>query len=435
MTTGTFALITGGLLVLAASSALFSAIETALFSLQPFHVERLKKRRASLGHAVSRLLESPRRLLGALLLADTLVNLPLIILSLYLLDHVVPWQIPEWGLVLILTAFIVFPCDLLPKLLALTQTYRLAKVGVAVMSVIMPVIGPLARVLGRSSEKLADILTPKWLQPIPFLSEDELETLVELSAEEGALHETESEMIQEIIKLGDKTAKDCMTPRVDAFAVPDDLTHEELIPRLRERRLRRVLVYGETPDDIEGILDVQSFLLHQETHYTEQLAPPSYVSETMKALDLLRSFLKRSQGLAIVVDEHGGFEGVVTLADLIEEIISDAVPDSERALYLEEREDGTLLASGSARLEDIVESTGMPLEAEGIDTIGGLVFNRLGTLPRTGTVLEIDGYRITVQRTSRKRVEELLIEPPASPVDNEEETGAAADSNGEEETA
>ena len=94
-----------------------------------------------------------------------------------------------------------------------------------------------------------------------LLSEEELETLVELSAEEGALHETESEMIQEIIKLGDKTARDCMTPRVDTFALPDDLTNEELIPKLRAARYRRVPVYGETPDDILGVLDVRAFLL------------------------------------------------------------------------------------------------------------------------------------------------------------------------------
>src|SRR5678816_4039517 len=100
----------------------------------------------------------------------------------------------------------------------------------------------------------------------------------------------------------------------------------------------------------------RAFLLSPSAHYTELLAPPSYVSETMKALDLLRSFLTHPQGMAIVVDEHGGFEGVVTLADLVEEIISDAVPDSERTLYIEIREDGTMLASGSARLEDIVEN-------------------------------------------------------------------------------
>jgi CBS domain containing-hemolysin-like protein len=360
-------------------------------------------------------MENPRRLLSALLLGDALVNLPLIIIGLFVLHTLAPKPMPWWASALILFSIIVFICDLIPKLLALAQTYRLAKLGVAVMSVLMPVFDPLARVLQRVSKWLADALTPKSLEPIPFLSEDELETLVQLSAEEGALHETESEMIQEIIKLGDKTAKDCMTPRVDTFAVPDDLSNEELLPRLRERRLRRVPVYGETPDDIEGILDVQAFLLEPSAHYTELLAPPSYVSETMKALDLLRSFLTHPQGMAIVVDEHGGFEGIITLADLVEEIISDAVPDAERALYLDVRDDGTLLASGNARLEDIAEQTGIKIEEEGIDTVGGLVFNRLGALPRTGAVLEIEGLRITVQRTSRKRIEELLIEPPEKP--------------------
>jgi putative hemolysin len=412
MTAGLLVLIGVTLIVLMASSALFSAIETALFSLQPHHIERLKKRRASLGNAVSKLMENPRRLLSALLLGDTLVNLPLIVLGLYLLHTFAPRPLPWWGSALILFSIIVFVCDLIPKVLALAETYRLAKVGVAVMSVLMPIFDPPARVLQRVSKWLADVLTPKSLEPIPFLSEEELETLVQLSAEEGALHETESEMIQEIIKLGDKTAKDCMTPRVDTFAVPDDLTNEEMIPRLRERRLRRVPVYGETPDEIEGILDVQAFLLNPAAHYTELLAPPSYVSETMKALDLLRSFLTHPQGMAVVVDEHGGFEGIITLADLVEEIISDAVPDAERALYLDVREDGTLLASGNARLEDIAEQTGITIEEEGIDTVGGLVFNRLGTLPKTGAVLEVEGLRITVQRTSRKRIEELLIEPP-----------------------
>lgn len=421
MTKGEAALIVIGLAILPASSAIFSAIETALFSLQPHHIERLKRRRASLGLGVSRLMENPRRLLSALLLGDALVNLPLIVLGLYVLHVVVPWQVPWWGSALILFAVIVFLCDLIPKLLALSQTYRLAKLGVHVMRVLMPIFDPISRVLQRLSDWLAEKLTPRWLQPIPFLSEDELETLVELSAEEGALHETESEMIQEIIKLGDKTARDCMTPRTEMFAVPDDLTNDELIPRLREARLRRVPVYGETPDDIAGVLDVQAFLFAPGSHYTELLAPPSFVAETMKALDLLRSFLSHPQAMAFVVDEHGGVEGLVTLADLVEEIISDAVPDGERELYLEARPDGTLLASGSARLEDLAEHLPTPIEAEGIDTIGGLIFNRLGTLPKTGAQLEIDGLQITVQRTTRKRIEEVLIVPPAPSGDEEEE--------------
>jgi putative hemolysin len=211
--------------------------------------------------------------------------------------------------------------------------------------------------------------------------------------------------------------------------VPDDLTNEELIPKLHEARLRRMPVYGETPDDLLGVLDVQAFLLSADIaagkvpplHYTELLAPPSFVAETMKALDLLRSFLSHPQSVAFVVDEHGGLEGLVTLADLVEEIISDAVPDDEQELYLEPREDGSLLASGSARLEDIAEHLGVTLEEEGIDTIGGLIFNRLGSLPKLGAQFEIESLKIIVRRTSRKRVEEVLIVPREGPETDPEE--------------
>ena len=420
MSAGLFALI-GLLVMLAAVSALLSAIETALFSLQPFHIDRLKKRRASFGPALEKLMENPRRLLSAILFGDALVNLPLILVGLYFLTSSRMIHVPMWGAALIVFAVIVFACDLIPKLLALAETYRLAKLGVRVMSLLMPVLDPVARVLQRVSERMADAITPGALGPIPFLDEDELGTLVELSAEEGALHATESEMIQEIIKLGDKTAKDCMTPRVDTFSVPDDLTNEELIPILRERRFRRVPVYGETPDDILGVLDVQAFLLDPSAPYTERLAPPSFVAETMKALELLRSFLTHPQGMAVVVDEHGGTEGTVTLADLVEEIISDAVPETEHALYLDVLGEGRLLASGNARLDDINERLGVRIEEDGIDTIGGLIFNRLGGLPKSGAQIEIEGVRCTVRRVSRKRIEEVLIEPPVEESDDWED--------------
>jgi CBS domain containing-hemolysin-like protein len=422
MPAGAFPLIVGILVALAVLSAVFSAIETALFSLQPYHIERLKARRSDFAAALARLMENPRRLLSVILLADALVNLPLIVLSLYLLRVLEGPGIPFWAQALPIFALIVFICDLVPKLAALTDPYRFARIGVRVLRVLTPVFDPLARVLQRVSEKIADAVTPASLKTGHFLNEDELETLVELSAEDGALHETESEMIQEIIKLGDKTAKDCMTPRVDAFAVPDDLTHDELIPRLREKRYRRVPVYGETPDDIEGVLDVRAFLLNTDTPYTEQLVAPSFVPETMKAIDLLRSFLKHPQGLAIVVDEHGGTEGIVTLADIIEEIISDAVPLAEHGLYIETVAGG-LIVNGSARLDDLNEMLSVKLVEEGIDTIGGLLFNRLGSLPKPGTEVKIDDLTLTVRRTSRKRVEELFIALPETlPPGEEEET-------------
>jgi putative hemolysin len=406
--------------LLAAASALFSAIETSFFSLRPVDIE---SRRADFATALSRLMENPRRLLSVILLGDSLVNLPLIILSVFLLHGVISPKLPFWAAALVIFALIVLVCDLVPKVLALAHPFRVAGIGVRVMRRVMPLVDPLARVLQQISESLAEALTPKGLKKANFLSEDELETLVELSTEEGALHETESEMISEIIKLGDKTARDCMTPRVDAFTVPDDLANEDLIPQLRMRRLRRVPVYGETPDDIVGVLDVRAFLLDPHSHYTELLIPPSFVPETMKAIDLLRSFLKHPQGIAIVVDEHGGTEGIITMSDIVEEIISDAVPRAESALYIESVGVGRLVVNGNARLDDISELLGVHLEEEGIDTIGGFIFNRLGTLPKIGAQLEIDGLTLTVRRVSRKRVEEVLIVQPAAAETEAEEEG------------
>jgi CBS domain containing-hemolysin-like protein len=285
--------------------------------------------------------------------------------------------------------------------------------------VLLPLLDPVSRVLQRWSERVADRLTPARIKAHAPLSEEELETLVQLSAEEGILEATESEIIQEILKLGDKTARDCMTPRVDLFAIPDDLTNEEAIERLRAGRHRRAPVYGETPDDIVGTLEVTRFLLNPAEHYTEQLNPPSFVPETMKALDLLKSFIKHPQGMAVIVDEYGGTEGVVTLNDIVEEIISDAVPSGEQELYIEPLGEGRVIAAGRTRLDDLAE-LGFQLEAEGVDTIGGLIFNHAGSIPKVGACIEIDGVWIRVRRSSRRGVEEVML---VKELDAEDEGG------------
>jgi len=319
----------------------------------------------------------------------------------------------------VIFAIIVLVCDLIPKLLALSNPYRLSKLGVFTLRALMPLLDQAGRALESLSTGIIDRLTPLHLHTRPRLSDEELEVLVEMGEEEGTLHEAEGEMIQEIIKLGDKTAKDCMTPRVDTFAVADDLSNEATIALLKERRHRRVPVYADTPDQIVGIIDVKTFLLDPGEHYTETLLPPSFVPETMRAMDLLRRFLTHAQGLAIVIDEFGGTEGIITLADIVEEIMSDAAPLGDAELYIEPLEGGRFLVSGNARLDDLSEHLGFDLEADGIDTIGGFVFNRLGYLPNSGTQLEIPRLAITVRRVSRKRIEEVLLEKTTCVIDDD----------------
>jgi putative hemolysin len=411
MTVGASAILLVIICILALASALFSGLETALFSLKAHQLRRLEEQHPSLTNFVQVFRAHPRRVLTGLLLGDSVVKVPLILLCL-LLSWEAPLRtpLPYWLTGLTIFAVVVLLCDLIPKLLAISAPYRLSTFAAFALQTLLPLLERAGRRFERASTAIVDLFTPLHLRTRPPVTDEELETLVEIGEEEGALQESEAEMIQEVIKLGDKTAKDCMTPRVDAFALPDDLTNEEAIARLKAKRYRRVPVYVDTPDQILGIVDVKRFLFDPSEHYTEDLMLPSFVPETMRALELLGLFLSHAQALAIVVDEFGGTEGLITMADIVEEILSDAVPSGDVDLYIEPLEPGKFLVSGHARLDDLSEHLGFEIDAEGIDTIGGFVFNRLGYLPPSGTQLEIPRLAITVRRAGRKRIEEVLLE-------------------------
>jgi putative hemolysin len=396
------------LILLAAASAFVSGMETALFSITAFQVRRWKERDAVTAEQFEKLMGDRRGVLSVILLTDTLINIPLILLA-WTFVNSLSLPLPNWLKALAIFGFIIVICDLVPKMLALVDPFRFSKTAIRTLRMLMPVLGPFTRSLQRLSENVADLFAKENPVPQDRLSDDELVTLVELGVEEGQLSPDERDMIGEIIKLGDKTVKDCMTPRVDAFTIPDTLSNETVIQQAGLKRHGRVPVYGDSPDEILGILDVKKFLLDHQEHYTEHLEAPSFVPETMRALDLLRAFLTHPQRLAIVVDEFGGTEGVVTFNDIAEEIIEDAVPRGGEALTIEEIGDGTWIASGNARLDDLSEITGVALEREGLDTIGGLIFTQLGYVPRPGAILEIDPLRLEIRQSSRKRVTEVLI--------------------------
>ena len=412
MTPVELAVLLAAIAVLIFLSALFSGLETALFSLRPHQLRRLEQNHPALTAFVQLFRDKPRRVLNVLLLGDGLINVPLVVLCLLLLWRgPLAGSLPQWLATILIFAIVVLFCDLIPKLIALAAPYRLSTIGAFILQTSVRLLDRVGHALESFSSAVVDLLTPLRLRTRARLSDEELETLVEIGEEEGTLHEAEGEMIQEIIKMGDKTAKDCMTPRVETFAVADDLPNEEAIAQLKEKRFRRVPVYADTPDNIVGIVDVKLFLLDPSDHYTERLLAPSFVPETMRALDLLKLFLTHPQSLAIVVDEFGGTEGIITLSDIVEEILSEAAPArGDVDLYIEPLENGKFLVSGDARLDDLREHLGFELEADGIDTIGGLVFNRLGYLPQAGAKLELPRLEITVRRTSRKRIEELLLE-------------------------
>ena len=427
MGVGTVVLAVLILLILALVSGFISSVQTAVLSIEPHELPGRRSGEGEFSSLFEKLHEMPQRVLGVILLADTATNVTLVVLALYLFRKLVSGPaVPLWMAVLVVFGVILIFCDLLPKLLGLARPHEIARPGMKVLRVLVSVLGPVTQVLQRWCDGLAALLTPAQMKPRRSLSEDELETLVELGMEEGTLKTEESEIIQEILKLGDKTAKDCITPRVDMFALPDDLADSEALRRVRAARYRRVPIYRETPDEIVGVLNVQSLLFDPSQSYTAVMTPPILVSETMMALELLRTMLSGSPGMAVVVDEYGGTEGIVTLADLTEEVISDAAPLGYEKVDIEELPDGRLLVSGAARLDDLGEALEMDLEQEGLDTIGGLVFNYLGHLPKPGATVEIPPLSVTIRKVRRKRIEQLVIE-------REAELGESGEEGGEDE--
>ena len=345
-----------------------------------------------------------------------MVNVPLIILCLVLIwEGPLITHLPAWVATLAIFAVVVVLCDLIPKLLAISTAYRISALGVFTLKVMMPLLDRVGHLLENASNSVIDRLTPAKLRVRPRISDEELETLVEMGEAEGTLQEAEGEMIQEIIKLGDKTAKDCMTPRVDTFAVPDDLPNEEAIALFRAAapsprpRLCRNPRSDRRDRRRETIPPRSLAALHRD-------ADRAVVScrKRCRRWNCCAVFFPARRASPIVVDEFGGTEGIITLADIIEEILSDAAPLGDAELYIEPLEDGRFLVSGNARLDDLTEHLGFELVADGIDTIGGYVFNRLGYLPNVGARLEIPRLAITVRRVSRKRIEEMLLEKTAA---------------------
>ncbi|MCA1657998.1 MAG: CNNM domain-containing protein, partial [Verrucomicrobiaceae bacterium] len=234
MTPGSFILLLLAVAAFAFLSALFSGLETALFSLKSHQLRRLEDEHPSLKNFIQAFRDNPRRVLSVLLLGDAVVNVPLIVLCLFLLwEGPFAARVPQWLAAIAIFALVVLVCDLIPKLLALSAPYRLSTVGVFTLRALMPLLGGAGQALERIGKSIVDLVTPAQPTTNSGISDEELETLVEMGEEEGTLHEAEGEMIQEIIKLGDKTAKDCMTPRVDTFSLPDDLTNEEAIAQLK----------------------------------------------------------------------------------------------------------------------------------------------------------------------------------------------------------
>jgi putative hemolysin len=240
---------------------------------------------------------------------------------------------------------------------------------------------------------------------------DEYRTLLGVSERAGVVRKEERDMVNKILALEKMQVKEIMTPRVDMQCVDDELTPEQMVAALRRIKHRRVPIIHESPDTVEGLLNVKEFLINPQRELMDVVELPNFVPETMSVAKLLKSFRKQEHPVAMVVDEYGGTQGMVTLEDILEEIVGEIEDEFDvRETLIQKLDPRHFLIDGKARLELVNEACGVELQAPDVETIAGWLIAELGSLPKEGDCIQRDTFMVTARKVSKNRIREVLLE-------------------------
>ncbi len=402
----------GGLLAL---SAFFSGTETVLFSLSKLQLRRLRQEHPAQGQIISELLDQPHRLLSTILFGNTVGNVAAAILGYSILQTLVPPR-AEALAVPLMTILILLCGEVTPKTLGIRSAEFFA---VHLARPIRWTVVSTAQ-LRRTTEAVSALIVQR-IERLPYFStqqarstaptEDEYRTLLTASERAGVVRKEERYMVNKILALEKMQVKEIMTPRVDMQCVEDALGQDEMVGALRRIKHRRVPIIHETPDTVEGILKVKDFLINPLRGLDEVVELPNFVPETMSVAKLLKNFRKQEHPVAIVVDEYGGTQGMVTLEDVLEEIVGEIEDEFDKSEIMLQKLDGRrYLINGKARLELVNEQCGLALQAPDVETIAGWVIAQLGALPKEGEQVRFENVRATARKVLKNRVGEVLLE-------------------------
>lgn len=389
-------------------SFFFALAETALLSLGDWRVRQINERNPVLGGKLRRLLADPNDLLATLSLGNTGSDSMIValVLSLALRQD---WLqgVALTGLLLLL----LIGCEMIPKTLAVrSPEYWAGRVATPLLWLRMA-LHPALLLAGRLNDAILAVVVPKRMSVARLVSDGEYEELVEMAFQKGSLARTEKDIILEIVRLDQQTVRDVMRPRSQMIAVPDDLTPDEMIRAAVNHRHRRLPIYNDTPDSIVGILNTRTLLLGESHDVEEAIEFPSFVPETMNLLALLKSFQRQKRGLAIVLDEYGDTAGLVTMTDILAELIGEIREEGETEdQELEPLGPGRWRVKGTMKIEDFRREHPALREHPEVTTMGGLLVAQMQVVPAAGQFVIVDGLRLTAKDVDERRVKQLLVE-------------------------
>jgi len=399
------------LVILIFLSGFFSASETALTSLSKIRLRNMVDEKVKNADKISKLIGDPNRLLSSILVGNNLVNIGASSLATVLAINTFGSSGVGFATGLMTLAILIFG-EITPKTLAAQNAERVSLLVVNSVYCVVIVLTPVVKVLSFVTDGFIRLLGGNPNGGIPIITEAELKTMVNVSHEAGVLENDERTMINNVFDFGDAKAKDIMIPRMDMTSIGDDITYNEVVTLFKEERFSRLPVYHESIDNIVGILYVKDIIfINEATFRTEDyMREPFFTYESKPVSGLFSQMRKNRIPLAVILDEYGGTAGIITIEDMVEEIvgeIDDEYDEPEEEIII--IQEGEFIVDGSTRLDDLNEIIGTHLESEDFDTIGGYVIEILGNLPEDGEILENDGIRIVVEKMEKNRIERLHI--------------------------
>jgi len=252
---------------------------------------------------------------------------------------------------------------------------------------------------------------PASIKPQQGITDADYQELVEFAFQQGNLARSARDIILQIVNLDHRTVKDVMQPRAKMAGIPDDLSLEDMITAARQQRHRRLPMYDETPDTIVGILNTRALLLDPDVDLAEAIEFPSFVPETMNLLQLFKSLQRQRRGMAIVLDEFGGVAGLVTMEDILVELVGKFHHSVEASGFvMENLGPGRWRVNGTMRLDDFRREFPELPHVPGIETMGGLLAKLLDVIPGLGEAAPFRGLKLTAQVVDERRVREVLVE-------------------------
>lgn len=413
------------LVILLLLSAFFSSAETALTTVNKLRIRTYVEDHVKGAKTISKLIEKPEKMLSAILIGNNVVNISASSLA----TTIAVDKFGSYGAGIatgILTLVVLVFGEITPKSVATKYSERLSFVYAPFILALTVVLTPVIYIVNFLSNIFIKMFG-KNVKENETITEDELMTMVEVSHEEGVIETDAHEMITNVMDFGDAVARDVMVPKVNMAFVSIDISYNDLVAAFEKDMYSRLPVYEGSTDNVVGIINLKDVFFYKGTKkdfsIKDFMREPFFTYESKKTTDLLHELKKSANPLAIVLDEYGATAGLVTIEDLVEEIVGDIRDeyDTDEVDNIVQSEDGSYIVDGLTNLSEINDSLKLNIESDDYDSIAGHVIFLLGHLPNQGEEVEDEQAKYTVLSTEKNRISKLRIDIKEISETNEED--------------